>query len=156
MRDSRRCRGDVDERYEESLVANRSGEQLCEYLLKCALSRGGKIGCSCDRGAECFETLKQVCQSPWIQYSRESVVVPFLFFLFSRTLVWKNKVPDSLLINGTVRCGDSFVAVTNLGDPDVNYHHKFDKLGFGSGRDLSSVGCNEQRQGENLLECRRR
>jgi hypothetical protein len=57
-------------RYAASSVTNRSDEEECEYLLKCALSAGGEIGCPCDGDSRCAEKLGQVCQSSLIQYPR--------------------------------------------------------------------------------------
>ena len=105
---------DVDEsdgRYEESSVMNRSADEQCEYLLRCSLSEGGEKDCPCSDGPGCVEKLSKVCQSLRIRYPRQAIVAPFLFILFNYTKNWLNNQPDSALINGTVRCGDSLVTV---------------------------------------------
>ena len=104
-----------DGQYGASPVVNGSQEEECEYFLKCALSRGGEIGCSCDRAPECAAKLNKVFRFSVIAYPRRAMVVPFLFFLFDSTKRnWKSKLADSLLITGTVRCGDSFGTVTKV------------------------------------------
>ena len=99
-------------RYQESSAANGSEVDQCEYFLKCSLSEGGEKDCPCSRG--CVEKLAEVCSSPMVAYPRRAIVAPFLFFLFNRTKDWDSKVPDALLINGTVRCQDSLVTVTKI------------------------------------------
>ena len=106
-----RCIDVANESYEESSAANRSEMEQCSYLLKCSLSRGGEKGCPCGRYLECIDQLKNVCSSSLIRYPNRSIIAPFLFFLFNDTKNWENKQPGALLINGTVRCGDSLVTV---------------------------------------------
>ena len=101
-------------RYKEYAVANRSDEERCEYLLKCALSQGGEIGCSCHNGSKCAEKLEEMCLLPLIQYPHEAIVAPYLFFLFNRIRGWINGLPQSILINGTMRCGDDLITVTKI------------------------------------------
>ena len=67
-------------RYEESFVANRSEGEQCEYLLKCALSQGAEIGCSCHLGYGCVPKLRDLCRLSVIQYPRRAIIAPYLFF----------------------------------------------------------------------------
>ena len=108
-----RCHVEIrDGRYEEYVVANRSEDEQWEYLLKCARTWGVEIGCSCYSGPECAEKLGEFHSLSSIQYPRGAIIAPYLFFLFNRTRHWKNPSPDSILINGTMRCGDDLISVT--------------------------------------------
>ena len=107
-------------RYTESPVVNRSEEQQCEYLLKCATSQGGETGCSCHTGPGCAEKLDKLCRLPVIQYPREAIVAPHLFFLFNRTRDWSETLPNSILLNGTMRCGDRLITVTKIIPFEIN------------------------------------
>jgi hypothetical protein len=109
-----RCYDSDGGRYEESSAANHTEEQLCEYLLKCSLSQGGEIGCSCHYDSGCVEKLEEVCPLSLIQYPRGAIVAPFLFFFFSRTMNSRNNLPAVVMINGTVRCRDSLITVTKI------------------------------------------
>ena len=100
-----------DERYEELTAVNRNETEQCEYLLKCSLSHDAEKDCSCGHGSGCLEELEEVCPSTAIRYPRGAIIAPFLFFLFNYTQHRTNKLPDVLLINGTVRCGDSLITV---------------------------------------------
>ena len=97
--------------FEESSAPNRSEEERCEYFFKCSLSQGGEKGCLCADDPGCVEKLSEVCPLPWIRYPRRAIVAPFLFFLFNHTKNRTSKVPDALLINGTVRCRDALITV---------------------------------------------
>ena len=106
--------------YVTSLVMRGSAEELCEYLLKCALSRGGEKGCLCNSTRQCVETLQRACPLSHIGYPRGAVVTPYTFFFYNHTRNWSKKQPDFLLINGTVRCQGSLVSVTKFIPFDVN------------------------------------
>ena len=99
------------ERSEELTRVNRNETEQCEYLLKCSLSQDAEKDCSCGHSSSCLEELKEVCLSSVIRYPREAIVAPFVFFLFNSTRDWTNKLPDLILINGIVRCGDSLITV---------------------------------------------
>ena len=63
-----------------------------------------------DGDSGCGEKLKQVCRLSLIQYPREPIIAPFIsFFSCNIRRDWRNKRPDSLLINGTMRCRRSFL-----------------------------------------------
>ena len=100
------------ERYNGSVMANSSEEDPCEYLLKCALSQGKHTGCSCDLASGCIEQFKSSCSLSSIQYPRGAIVAPFIFFLFNRTRNAYLSLPDSVLINATVRCRNSSITET--------------------------------------------
>ena len=101
-------------------VMNDSAEELCKYLLKCALSGGAEKGCLCNNISQCVARLQQACSSLDIEYPRGAVVTPYTFFFYNRTRNWSSKLPDFLLINGTVRCRGSLVSVTKFIPFDVN------------------------------------
>ena len=107
-------------KYEASSVMKNGSQELCEYLLKCALSRGGEKGCLCYSIPHCAERLQRACPLSHFEYPRGAVVTPFTFFVYNRTRNWRNKHPDFLLINGTVRCRGSLVSVTKFIPFDVN------------------------------------
>ena len=101
MPDGRCCRGGG---YEASRVANHSDEEICEYLLKCALSVGEEIGCPCDGDSGCAEELARVCRLSLIQYPRGAVVTPYTLFFYNRSRDWPYRWAEFILINGTMRC----------------------------------------------------
>ena len=109
---SGRC--SANRRYEALPMTNRSQEELCEYLLKCALSEGGEKGCPCYRDGKCAEQLSQVCLLPLIAYPRGSLVAPYVFFLYNRTREWTRFVPDLILINGTIRYRHLLITVKEV------------------------------------------
>jgi hypothetical protein len=100
--------------YVVSLVTNLSDDEQCEYLLKCALSQGAEINCPCDRDSRCAEKFNEVCTLPLISYPLGAIFAPFLFFFYNRTLHWKKREPALILMNGTVRCQDSYTSVTKM------------------------------------------
>ena len=59
-------------RPEALLVTNRSIEEECEYLLKCALLR-------------CVEKLEANCSQSPIRYPRRAIIAPYLIFLYNHT-----------------------------------------------------------------------
>ncbi|CAF1561449.1 unnamed protein product [Adineta ricciae] len=105
-----RCSTGGHESYEGLLTMNASIEKQCEFLLKCALSQGKDNSCVCFKSTECEKNIEQIC-SPIIPYPNKSIIAPFLFFFYNRTRNWQSKLPDFILINGTIRCHDTFVTV---------------------------------------------
>ena len=101
----------LGDRYESLTMLNRNNEEQCEYLLKCTLSRGSEMHCSCYDDPRCARQLARECRLPLIRYPRRSMVTPFTFFLFNRTRNWLNRQPDFVEINGTVRCRAMLVTV---------------------------------------------
>ena len=106
--------------YQASTVANRSDEEQCEYLLRCALSAGGEIDCPCKNVSSCGAKLVNGCRLSLIPYPRRPVVTPYVFSFFNRTRDWQNRLPDWMLINGTVRCRSSLVNVSKWIPFDIN------------------------------------
>ena len=105
-----RCFG--GKKYHESLAVHDNEEQLCEYLLKCTLSKGVEENCSCNEDLRCVNDLQRDCLLSLIPYPRGALVAPFMFFFYNLTRSYVEPLPDFVLINGTVRCRDSFVRVT--------------------------------------------
>ena len=93
-----------------SRVMRHSDEDVCEYLLKCALSMGGEIHCHCKGRMECVYRLEEFCPLLLIQYPRGAIVTPVTFFFYNRTRDWQYSWPDWIVINGTVRCRGSLVS----------------------------------------------
>ena len=114
-----------DDQYQPSLVTNRSNDERCTYLVKCLLSRDLEMNCSCHQRPECVEELDRVCRPSSIFYPREAVITPFTFFLYNRRRDWRNKRPDWIMINGTVRCRGMSVRVRNKIIPfDINWNER--------------------------------
>ena len=113
-----RCHKGVD--YEATTVVDRSEEEECEYIFKCALSFGVEIDCPCNSGSGCAEKLVQLCQSPLIQYPRGAIVTPYTFFFYNRTRHWQSLRPDMVMIHGTIRCRNLLVNVTKLIPFEIN------------------------------------
>jgi hypothetical protein len=101
-----------NERYTEVALTNRTVDQRCEYLLKCTLTQGGEKYCVCFRNSGCANTLLRNCSSfDLIPYPRGGILGSHGFFLFNTTRHWLQKLPDWILINGTVRCQHGFVSI---------------------------------------------
>ena len=100
--------------------ANRSVEDECEYLLKCVLSLGGEKGCSCSSHSECVKKLEETCRLSMIRYPQRAIITPYMFFLYNRIRPARNKLPDWILINGTVRCQNVLINVTKVISFDIN------------------------------------
>ena len=98
--------------YHASPVVHRNKEQLCEYLLKCALSDSGEESCPCESKSEfCIEPLKRRCPLSLIPYPRGALLTPFTFLFFNRNQIPSDRLPVSVVINGTVRCRYSLINV---------------------------------------------
>jgi hypothetical protein len=108
MENGRCHRGD---QYEPIPVMNRSDEEQCEYLFKCALSQEAEKNCFCYKAPGCVKEFPRVCPSSLIRSPRGAVVTPFTFFLFNRTRDWRNNRAQLIEMNGTVRCRDALITV---------------------------------------------
>ena len=109
-----RCYMLNNDKFLSSPVLNRTDQDRCEYLLKCALSGGGERDCRCNGSLACQDRFKRLCPLSLVQYPRGAVMSPFTFFYYNRTRDWQYKWPDLFRINGTVRCRGSLVSVTQL------------------------------------------
>ncbi|CAF1972195.1 unnamed protein product [Rotaria magnacalcarata] len=107
-----RCVG--GERYEEPPKKNRSEYEMCQYLLKCALSQGKEKGCPCLRNLQCFDHLNQNCSLDLIEYPSSGIVAPYLRFFFNRTHSKEHSLPDWIMINGTVNCRGILISITTM------------------------------------------
>ena len=114
-----RCYG-PDRKYNGSLVENRTIEEQCEYLLRCALSEGGERGCSCWNEPSCAHILEEACPLSSIQYPRGAIAAPYLFFFYNLTRDWTRYFPDFILINGTLQCRDSPITRTRWLSVDMD------------------------------------
>jgi hypothetical protein len=93
------------------LMMNPTEEDYCEYLLKCALSHGGATGCPCWLDSSCADEFERSCSLPSIQYPRGGLMAPYVFFFYNRERDWRQRSPDWILINGTIRCHDALISV---------------------------------------------
>ena len=107
-----RCHGGG--RYEAPLMRNYTERERCEYLLRCALSRGGEKSCPRFPGSFSTEELAQSCSLPLIQYPNGAIMAPFIFFYYDRSENWTGNLLPIVLINGTVKCRGSFTSMTNV------------------------------------------
>ena len=89
------------EQYQGSAVKNRTGEELCQYLLKCTLSEGAEKDCPCWRDPRCAAHLDRNCSLDLIQYPDGGIIAANVFFLYNRRRNWNSFWPDWVLINGT-------------------------------------------------------
>ncbi len=91
--------------YEESVVKNRTASEKCTYFVKCVLSKGGEKNCPCkDDLSCCIDELKNSCTLWSIQYPNGAMIAPYAFSFYNAARNWSNKVPDSIKINGTIKC----------------------------------------------------
>ena len=105
-----RCFG--GEKYHESPVMHDNEEQLCEYLLKCTLSKGVEENCSCNEDLRCVDDLQRDCPLSLIPYPRGAIIAPYMFLIYNTSGDLTSLLPHSVLINGTVRCRGSLMNVT--------------------------------------------
>ena len=114
-----RCTGDTQ--YSAYLPMNVKEEEKCEYLLKCALSRGAANGCPCERGSvRCMNILNLNCSLSTIPYPKGAIIAPFLFSYFEVTSLYMDVHRSSLLVNGTVKCRHTLVQRTKLTKTNIN------------------------------------
>ena len=79
-------------------------EERCEYLLKCALSQGGAVGCPCTaRKEECANALAINCSLETIQYPRGAFPNAYTQLFFNRNRSLRHFFPDFVLINGSLK-----------------------------------------------------
>ena len=89
---------------------NRTEEERCEYLLKCALSWGGDSGCPCPPiSQQCLELTKN-CSSRLVNYPQSAFPAPYIHIYFNRTNI--NRLPNTVLINGSIKCQGTLVNFT--------------------------------------------
>ena len=104
----------ADKEYTADPPTNATAEEMCRYLLKCALSRGVARGCPCQRNTiGCKSVLSRNCSLPTIQYPEGAFAASFLFFYFQTRQLNPDFSPNHLLVNGTIKCRDSFIS-TNI------------------------------------------
>ena len=90
--------------YEELNVTDRTIDEHCEYLLKCALSDGFEKHCPCGRDSLCDQLLNSTCPLEYIQYPKGGIMAPYVLFFYDRILNYSVYSPDFLWINGTIIC----------------------------------------------------
>jgi hypothetical protein len=98
-----KCYGLSD--YEEMTIKNRSDSEECLYFVKCALSQGGEKNCPCKKNISCINELKNPCSfSSMIQYPNGAITAPYVFSFYNPERDWFQQIPDSIVINGTLKC----------------------------------------------------
>ncbi|CAF3019750.1 unnamed protein product [Rotaria sp. Silwood2] len=90
-------------RYEESNAKNRTIDQECIYLTKCALSQGAEKQCPCN-GTSCVDALSKVCPPVNIQYPNGGIIAPYIRHFYNATRNWKQKHSDLMVFNATIKC----------------------------------------------------
>ncbi|CAF1121422.1 unnamed protein product [Rotaria sordida] len=90
-------------RYEETNAKNRTVDQECVYLVKCALSQGAEKQCPCN-GSSCIDALNKVCPSVNIQYPNGGIIAPYIRHFYNVTRNWKEKLSDLMMFNATIKC----------------------------------------------------
>lgn len=86
-----------------SLVLS-SNEDICRYLIRCALSMGAEIKCPCN-GRNCAVLMGRVCIANLsYAYPLKGVIRPWLMQYFSWEQTWYNKVPTVIYLEGSLRC----------------------------------------------------
>ncbi|CAF1582207.1 unnamed protein product [Adineta ricciae] len=99
-----RCNDGME--YEESNVNNYTSSKRCEYLLKCALSKGAEKNCPCKNFFSCAQEILTICPSPYIQYPAGALMTPYILFFYNRkrNSSYSSVRPDFSWINGTIKC----------------------------------------------------
>jgi hypothetical protein len=90
--------------YKEEILLNRGASDQCLYLLRCALSTGAEKNCPCESNSSCIYQLLKRCNSSMIQYPTGALLAPYAFSFYSLTRIWNSPIPDSILLNGTIKC----------------------------------------------------
>ena len=85
------------EPYVEGPTSNVSQKDECEYLLRCALSRGGESNCPCYCDSACVEALNQSCSLPLIPYPEQPLITPYSIFLYNRSRDMDDKLPSVIV-----------------------------------------------------------
>ncbi|CAF4252493.1 unnamed protein product [Rotaria sp. Silwood2] len=90
--------------YEELTIANRTIDEECDYLVKCALSQGAERNCSCGHRHSCVDDISRTCPSGFIQYPRGEIMGPYIMHVYIDGREWNKFEPDYVLLNGKIRC----------------------------------------------------
>jgi hypothetical protein len=90
-------------RYEELNAKNRSADQNCAYLIKCAVSAGAEKFCPCN-GSNCANQINKACPRVDIQYPNGGMIAPYAHHFYNYTRDWKRRVPDFIVLNATIKC----------------------------------------------------
>ena len=112
----------ADGQYQRSPVVHGSEGELCEYLLKCALSYGAEKNCPCYDDSECFDYLEKDCSLSLFQYPHGALIAPYMFFFYNRTQEESLQFSRFIRINGTVRCQEAFIHVSQT----ISFETDFD------------------------------
>ena len=97
-----------DNRYNESMVINRTDIGQCLYLLRCDLSEGKEIDCPCGYTECCPEELNATCPSKEVQYPKAGIMSPYILFFYPNHYQLR---PKFMQINGTIKCDGILVDI---------------------------------------------
>jgi hypothetical protein len=101
------------ENYTELKVENDTDGEVCEHLLRCSFTEGLETGCQCSVGEDCNMRLRQECLLDKIKYPKGQINGPGVSFLFNSVRNWTDRLPDWIVINGSVQCGGFLVSAIN-------------------------------------------
>ncbi|CAF3018272.1 unnamed protein product [Rotaria socialis] len=85
-----------------------NGSLECIYLIKCSFSGGAEKKCPC-KNMGCSKLLEEKCPSGLIQYPLGAIISPFVFHFYNFTHTRNEKIWDSIVLNGTIKCRNYFV-----------------------------------------------
>jgi hypothetical protein len=78
--------------------------EKCQYLIRCALSRGFERDCPCN-GTNCFQVMTSVCEKDVMyQYPNGRLLTPYILNLYNWNRSWDNSAPDKFKLSGSIKC----------------------------------------------------
>ena len=92
------------ENYDEVFDSDSTSMDKCVYYLKCQLSESVDINCSCVYDHSCFDEAGDSCPTAPIQYPRGAILAPYIFFYYENAQSWTRRLPDLVVINGSIKC----------------------------------------------------
>ncbi|CAF1622912.1 unnamed protein product, partial [Adineta ricciae] len=95
-----------------AIKSNRTKDEQCIHLLKCALSRGKGKECPCWYTFQCTEILSKDCHDNFIRYPSKAIMGAYAFFLFDANQNMDSRLPRYVFINGTINCQGVLISLT--------------------------------------------
>ena len=90
--------------YEEIVTHPQTDSEKCLYFIKCVLSGGAEKNCPRKNDTLDIHQWQNLCSSSMIQYPNRAIIAPYVVSLYNTTRDWSHKRPDSMKINGTIKC----------------------------------------------------
>lgn len=87
-------------------------EDECDYLFRCMLSAGQHVDCLCITSLACRGRFQKFCPLSLVPYPRQPLFTPYMVFLYEPQSVTLTKLPSKISINGTIKCQNSFLQVS--------------------------------------------